>query len=53
MLYETLKMIESKIIKIYRINGEVNSTIIETSTGFYRITGDGFYEVNKEFFKRA
>ena len=44
-------MIESKIIKIYRIDGEVNSTIIETSTGFYRISGDGFYEVNKDCLK--
>ena len=51
LLHETLKMIESKIIKIYRIDGEVNSTIIETSTGFYRITGDSFYEANKESLK--
>lgn len=37
-------MIGSEIIKIYRIDGEINRTIILTSAGYFEIKGNGFFQ---------
>lgn len=40
-------MIGSTIVRIYRIDGEKNSTIIETTAGYYRIDS-GFFKVDEQ-----
>lgn len=44
-------MIGSKINKIYRIDGQVNSTVVETNSGLYSISGNGFFAIDNEYLK--